>query len=368
MSKDSLENLVRDVGDNISGSTSIDEAAFNQLALRIARFQAHNLLAYAKLAEFRGINVDSLEHWQDLPFCHTDAFKDYDMTVIPVEERIKRFVSSGTTAGVRGQHHHSKLTLELYEHSLDAPFEKHFLAPQPRPLRVVSLTPEPTEVSDSSLVHMLQVGTVRNETEIIYHGRLDRHDRWGIDPENTCESIGHWADAGPIALVGTAFLFAHLLTYMESHHRVMNLPHGSRILETGGYKGHAQILSKDQFYTKLAERFGIEESWIVGEYGMCELSSQAYDRVAGSDQVRQFQFPPWVRTQIISPDSGAPVNDGQEGILRIVDLANIAAPCAIETGDLAIQKGQRFQLVGRVTTEPLKGCSLHSAFDVEFPT
>ena len=71
-------------------------------------------------------------------------------------------------------------------------------------------------------------------------------------------------------------------------------------METGGYKGRSRELPKNEFHGLLSERLGVPESHIVCEYGMCELSSQAYDRKAGTNKERAFRFPDWARPIIIN--------------------------------------------------------------------
>ena len=92
---------------------------------------------------------------------------------------------------------------------------------------------------------------------------------------------------------------------------------------------------------------------------MSELSSQAYDGVvghAGDESV--FQFPPWARVQIISPETGHIAEPGQTGLIRVFDLANVYSVLAIQTQDLGIRRGAGFELLGRgMHTEP-RGCSL----------
>ena len=49
------------------------------------------------------------------------------------------------------------------------------------------------------------------------------------------------------------------------------------MLETGGYKGRSRALPKAELHALITERLGVPPSHIVCEYGMSELSSQAYE-------------------------------------------------------------------------------------------
>ena len=76
---------------------------------------------------------------------------------------------------------------------------------------------------------------------------------------------------------------------------------------------------------------------------------------------RLFHFPAWARAQIVSPETGREVTDGETGLIRILDLANVFSVAAIQTEDLGIRRGNGFELVGRVQLAEPRGCSLMTA-------
>jgi len=62
--------------------------------------------------------------------------------------------------------------------------------------------------------------------------------------------------------------------------------------------------------------------------------------------------------QIISPETGREVADGETGLIRVFDLANVFSVMAIQTEDLGIRRGDGFELIGRAQTVEPRGCSL----------
>ena len=66
----------------------------------------------------------------------------------------------------------------------------------------------------------------------------------------------------------------------------------------------------------ITARLGVPPEAIVSEYGMSELSSQAYSLITNHSAL-PFRFPPWCRAQVISPETGREVADGETGLLRI---------------------------------------------------
>jgi hypothetical protein len=168
-----------------------------------------------------------------------------------------------------------------------------------------------------------------------------------------------------LLLLGTAFSFVHLLDYLAERDLRVELPTGSRVMETGGYKNRSRTLPKAELHALITERLGVPQENILCEYGMSELSSQAYDsEIHPPSSIRHprvFRFPPWARVQIISPENGREVADGETGLIRIFDLANVFSVAAIQTEDLGVRRGDGFELIGRAQLAEPRGCSLMTA-------
>ncbi|MCW5558057.1 MAG: hypothetical protein KIT22_09550, partial [Verrucomicrobiae bacterium] len=149
---------------------------------------------------------------------------------------------------------------------------------------------------------------------------------------------------------------------MASRGQRLELPPGSRAMETGGYKGRSRTLTRSELHGAIRECLGIGPEFIVSEYGMSELSSQAYDGVAGAtNEPRVFRLPPWARAVVVSAETGREVAEGEAGLLRLLDLANVGSVMAVQTADLAIRRGDGFELLGRAPASEARGCSLRSA-------
>jgi hypothetical protein len=130
------------------------------------------------------------------------------------------------------------------------------------------------------------------------------------------------------------------------------------VFETGGYKGRSREIDKRELRRLLERRLGVPATNIVSEYGMSELSSQAYDGQVGASGERAFQFPPWARAEVISLETDEPADEGETGLLRVYDLANVGSVMAIQTEDLALRRGRGFELLGRASESQPRGCSL----------
>ena len=342
-------------------TTSPQGLEFDRLALALFRLQfAHNR-AYRKFCERRNVAPETITGWRNIPAIPTVAFKELELTSLPPEQRANVFYSSGTTTQNRSRHFHSRESLEIYETSLVAWFHHFFSVASP--LSLLVLTPPANLAPNSSLVHMFE--TVRREfgaSDSVFCGSLDADGGWKLDFAKT---VGRLREAviskRPVTVLGTAFNFVHLVDEMEKEDLRFELPAGSCVLETGGYKGRSRVVTKTELHSQIANRFGVPENRIVSEYGMSELSSQAYDLEAGAmDTRRIFHFPPWARAQIINPENGREVADGETGLIRIFDLANVYSVMAVQTEDLGVRRGGGFELVGRAALAETRGCSLMS--------
>jgi Acyl-protein synthetase, LuxE len=169
---------------------------------------------------------------------------------------------------------------------------------------------------------------------------------------------GAIAEQRAVCITGTAFAFVALVDELAARERVFRAPPGSRIMETGGFKGRAHVVERAELYALLAAATGIPESSIVAEYGMTELLSQYYDEPGSrASETRIKAGPPWLRTLVVDAN-GSEVPEGEAGFLRHVDLANRSSVVAIDTEDRGYRAGSGFVLLGRDMDAPVRGCSL----------
>lgn len=345
------------------------DAEFADIALELFRLQFETCAAYRRLCQSEGVVPAEIRDWRRIPAVPTVAFQELDLTSIPPPEREFVFHSSGTTGQRPSRHFHHRESRSLYEASLGNWFASHLLGGIPsatgenRP-RFVSLTPTPAAAPHSSLVHMISVVSERfGAGDSIFTGQRDPEGAWVVDFERVRAALEASGESGrPVLILGTAFNLVHLAEHLEHRPLARGPAPGSRIMETGGYKGRSRELRKDELHAALTRCLGIGADAIVSEYGMSELGSQAYDRGWGARSgERRFRFPPWVRVLAISPETGRPVADGEVGLLRVIDPANVWSVQAVQTGDLGRCFGGGFELIGRAKAVEPRGCSLMAA-------
>ncbi len=341
---------------------------FDALALELFRIQFAANAPFRALCQARGVSPDDVVDWRGIPAVPTDAFKEADLSCLAPDRRTAVFHSSGTTQQRPSRHFHGVESLALYEDSLKPWFHRHLLGKDApggiaAGLRFVSLTPPAAAVPRSSLVHMLDVvARGSGDDDPLFAGRIDADGSWSIDADVVLEALASAETTGrPVLLLGTAFNFVHLVDLLSARGIRRRLPEGSRVMETGGYKGRSREIPKDELHALITAGLGLPSGRIVTEYGMSELSSQAYEAWDGERGARSFAFPPWARAVVVSPETGREVEEGGTGLLRIVDLANAWSVMAVQTGDLAVRRGAGFALLGRAAAMEPRGCSLMAA-------
>jgi len=285
----------------------LPDPAFQDLAIRIFRFQCRANPAYGGFVGRRGVDPDAVTSWKEIPFLPTRAFKAMPLVSgDPVEvERV--FRTSGTTLGegARGEHH--VLDLRLYRGSLRRSFANHVLGDAPWGLTILCLLPSPESAPDSSLAFMMGdvVEAFGGEDSGFFVGRDGE-----IDEDSFWQALRDAEGAGrPVLLAGTAFGFVRWMELSGRRSRWVSLPEGSRIMETGGYKGRSRQVPRDELYRGLETAFGVEENLIVSEYGvlMPEWVADEDDRTFTPERVRDFMYGSFDYLQnATDPDLGHP--------------------------------------------------------------
>jgi len=363
---ESFSASLRAVFSGYSSGDRLEDDHFNRLGLELFRLQFEHNQCYRRLCEAQGKIPGSVIRWSDIPAMPTSAFKEWEITCLEGSERGHWFCSSGTTAQRPSRHFHNSASLSLYEESLWPPFQRALLpesAAFGKRLRWLILTPRTEEAPHSSLVHMFEsVRAKVSPGQWGFYSHPGATGDWELDTEAVLKALTEAQHCEqPVLVLGTAFLFVRLLDEMRRRNLRLALPIASRALETGGYKGKTRAVPKHELHAEMSRQLGLEPESIISEYGMAELSSQAYDHIAGVAGERALHFPPWARALVVSPETGLPVSDGEIGLIRIFDLANAYSALAIQTEDLGRRCGEGFELLGRAEQAEPRGCSLLAA-------
>lgn len=315
------------------------------LALEVFAWQRSRCVAIDRIARALGADDPGMTGIEGIRGVPTDAFKTARIACFEPSAERRVFHTSGTTREVRGRH--AFADLRLYDAAALAS-ARRWLLPAERYSFVLLAEPEQA-APNSSLSYML--------------ARFA--EQWGGNPlldflvrDGALDAAAVRARValarGPVALLGASFAFVHLL---DADMAPLPLPPGSVVMPTGGFKGRSREVHPETLFEMIGAHCAIPRASIVQEYGMTELSSQAYEDPSEGIPGR-YHAPPWMLVDAVDPDTLAVLPSGARGILRIIDLANIGSCIAIQTADVGVTHADGgFEVHGRAPGSTPRGCA-----------
>ncbi|MFT3815118.1 MAG: long-chain fatty acid--CoA ligase [Acidovorax sp.] len=325
---------------------------FDQLALKLFTYQYESNAPFRSFCQRRGATLRNVKTWSDIPAVPIDAFKAMELRSEPASSAERVFMTSGTTGrSARGRHFHP--ALDVYDLSMTRNFARRFMRGVQR-LPMGILFPDERAMPNSSLAHYLALAKSEFGTEDSRYFLTSE----GLDLPGLCAALEASERTGqPYALLGASFSLVHVMDALRAQGRSFRLPAGSRILDTGGYKGQSRDLPLEEFYASLTQLLGVPRTHCINMYGMTELSTQFYDD--GNATLPSVKSGPhWIRSRLVEPVTGRSVAPGERGILVHCDLANYNAVTTILTEDVGLWADGGFLLLGRAEGAAAKGCSL----------
>lgn len=311
------------------GILAIDsDGAFERAAMEAFGRQAVMCAPYREYLSLIGVRPEAVGGVGEIPFLPIELFKTHRVYCDGAPEPEAVFASSAT--GGAGSSHHYIARLSDYE----TIFRRAFARVYGEGVAVYALLPGYRE--GSSLIYMVRDLVGRNGGGFY----LDDHDALLRDLR---------ADDGRKKIL---FGVSHALLDLAERHPA-KLGDDVTVMETGGMKGRREELSKEELHRRLCEAFGVER--IHSEYGMAELSSQAYSRGGGI-----FEPPPWMRIAVRDVnDPFSHLAAGRAGGIDIIDLGNIHSCAFIQTQDIGtLHHDGTFTIAGRADRSEIRGCNL----------
>ncbi len=316
--------------DDIFRLAAGDGAAFERAALELFRFQTAACPPYRDYIARIGIRPEAVGRLSEIPFLPIELFKSHDVYCGDgVPEAV--FTSSATT-GMTPSHHMMR-SLALYEQAFRGAFRTFY--GDPSHWSLYALLPNYLRRKGSSLVYMADRLIADCGSGGFY---LDNYDSLLRDMA---------ADTKSKILLGVSYALWDLAE------RYAPKLCDTIVMETGGMKGYREELPKEAFHRILCEAFGVTA--IHSEYGMAELTSQAY-----SQGGNRFRCPAWM--QVVCRDVNDPfalLPAGSRGGLNLIDLANRWSCAFIQTQDVGqVAADGSFVVEGRIDHAEIRGCNL----------
>lgn len=307
-----------------------DDAAFERAALAVFHRQATQCPPYREYLAKIGVEAGRIDRLRDVPFLPIELFKTHE--VYCGDAAPEAVFTSSATTGMTSSRHPMR-SLALYERAFRSAFRTFY--GEPSGWSLYALLPNYLRRKGSSLVYMADRLIADCGTGGFY---LDDYDALLRDMS---------ADRKPKILLGVSYALWDLAERYAPKLADMV------VMETGGMKGYREELPKEEFHRILCAGFGVGE--IHSEYGMAELTSQAYSRGGNV-----FRCPPWMR--VLTRDINDPFDRlaaGARGGVNIVDLANYWSCAFIQTQDAGrVAADGSFVIEGRIDRSDVRGCNL----------
>jgi D-arabinose 1-dehydrogenase-like Zn-dependent alcohol dehydrogenase len=342
-----------------------DDAEFSDLALRLFAYQFANNRAYRALCQRRGRTPHTVGHWRQIPAVPIAAFKEAVLAAEPIDGAAE-FNSSGTT---RPEHksRHFHPSLALYDLNARLNFKAHVL-PDVERMQCAVLFPHRNEMPNSSLAHWLTLMVQAFGTNPTGKDAWFVTSAGGLDANGLTQALDSAAShETPVCILAASFGLVHFLEHCEANGLRFDLPRGSRVMDTGGYKGRSREYARDELYALVTDRLAVPSTHIVNMYGMTEHGTQFLDntlretlaRRTGRPTSERFKVvPPWARTLVVDPETLEEVPRGERGLLLHFDLVNRASVLAVLSEDVGRAVGEGFELYGRASASEARGCSI----------
>lgn len=343
------------------------DAEFAALAGAIAEFQCEHVPGYRRLCEARRARFT---HTDALPAVPSEVFRLARVSVFAPESDVARFETSGTTGSATGVH--PLRTLATYR-ALSLMFARKALGDGCTARHVVvALAQVPSVPPRSSLGFMMQAlmedldGRPVTEDAAGAAWNVRASERWlassgGLDVAGLRRAAAvALARQEPLIVLATSFALVALLDALGGER--LRTPSRTLVMQTGGFKGRTREVPAARLRRDVARAFDVPEAQVISEYGMTELSSQLWEGTAPGAQIAAppgvLVAPPWLRVTAVDPVSLEPVADGEIGLARFVDLANVDSAVAVLTADRIRCVPGGIELHGRRTGAEIRGCSL----------
>ena len=306
------------------------DAAFEAAALEVFRRQAVRCTPYREYLALIGVQAEDVKTFREIPYLPIELFKTHD--VYCGEEPPETVFTSSATTGMTPSRHPMR-SLALYEQAFRASFRTFY--GDPARWSLYALLPNYLRRKGSSLVYMADRLIADCGSGGFY---LDDYEALLTAMER---------DPKPKILLGVSYALWDLAERYAPKLR------DTVVMETGGMKGYREEIPKEEFHRILCDAFGVGE--IHSEYGMAELTSQAY-----SHGRNVFRCPAWMRVtarDVNDPFDHLPADT--RGGLNIADLASWWSCAFIQTEDVGkVAADGSFVVEGRIDHSDIRGCNL----------
>lgn len=338
-----------------------------KLKLFKVSFEHHynNCPEYQRYCDANGVKPEDIQAYEDLEKIQpvpADAFRDSDNLILSIPEKEVKsiFTTSSTTSpnpvryaiSETGDEMMPKINGALW--GVGHEFDKTGIG------SLFFLAPSPKE-SDTGLVKggYLSFRNIGFDDENIYFGVQDGK----IDAENLVEQMKN--SKKPIAIYGPPFAYLPFIELWKNQGEkpLIELSEDARIITTGGWKGVAHDVTKEELIEQISKMFNVHHSQIRDGYGTTDAMTMFPEC-----KYHKKHVPLWNHISIRDPeDTSKEVEAGKEGLVVLMASWIDSYPAFCMTGDMGYVKegececgkrGQTVEITGRAKGAGARGCAI----------
>lgn len=336
------------------------ELLLNERLIELTRHHYSNCVAYRRMLDSRGVRIDSISSYCELPFLPVSLFKEMDLLSVNREDVFKTMTSSGTTGQAVSKIYLDKTTASNQQKTL-VKIVSAFTGSSRMPMLIID---SPSVVKDRKMFSARGAGILgfsifgSDKTYAL-------KDDMSLDVEAIDAFLARH-EGQKVFLFGFTFMiwqhFYKELIKLRANGKVFDISYGILIHGGGWKKLVSESVSHEAFRQRLTDVCGLSD--VHDYYGMVEQTGCVYMECEHghlhasifSDVITrrgvdfspcQFGEPGIIQVLSMLPESypGHSLLTEDEGVI----LGEDDCPCG--------RKGKYFRVIGRLKNAEIRGCS-----------
>ena len=323
----------------------------------LTRYHALRCPEYGQMVKAWGVDMETVQDYEDLPFLPVRLFKDFTLKSVPEEELHRTMTSSGTTGQQVSRIFLDRETSAAQSKAL-AKITGEFLGGSRLPMIILDT---------SALLKNRAMFSARG-AGILGFSLFARDKIYALDENMQLDVEGLTAFLNKhrgerIFLFGFTFMiWQHFISELRRLHLHLDIPEGVLIHGGGWKKLTGQAVSPAQFKAALKDACDIGS--VHDYYGMVEQTGTIYMEC----ECGRLHAPVWSDVLIRNPSDFSLCRKGETGLIQVVSLLPRSYPghILLTEDEGAIlgeddcpcgRAGKTFAVYGRIQRAELRGCS-----------
>ncbi|MBE6908516.1 MAG: acyl-protein synthetase [Ruminococcaceae bacterium] len=316
-----------------------------------------NCAAYAGMLKTLNYDADRVMHASDIPFIPVRLFKELELMSIPRESVFKTMTSSGTTNQAVSRIYVDRETAMMQQKVLIR-ILGDFLGKQRLPILVIDSPAVMKDRIQFSARGAAIIGLQVMAREMVFVLNEDM----SLDEAALMRFLEKYGHTKFLIFGFTFMVWQHLYEAVQQNGRGYDLSAGWLMTGGGWKKLISDSVTQEEFRRRMTETFGIIH--FLDHYGMVEQTGCIYAECECHHLHASIFSDVFVRR----PDDFSLCGNGEAGILQTVSVLPHSYPGhSLLTEDRGIilgeddcpcgRKGKYIQILGRIQSAELRGCS-----------